>query len=285
MIELRALGQFEVRLPADGTEIAIPQPQRQAVLTYLAAAEPKGFHRRDNLLALLWPESGAAQARHGLSQVLYVLRSSLPAGVLVTRGDTEVGFDWDHVWCDVAALRDHLASGRFEEALALYRGPLLSGFFLSDAVEFERWLETERRHIHDQVSNAAWSQADSATDPLEAMRLARRAADFSPYDEAVVRRLLTFLIDRGDRAGALDAYRALADSLAEEYELEPAPETRAIIETMANREPDLHLRTEPSGERSAQPLSVSAEATHLTSLNDGRFPVCATVISRRRAPH
>ena len=37
-----------------------------------------------------------------------------------------------------------IEGSRLEEALALYQGDLLPGFFLSDSPEFERWLEGER---------------------------------------------------------------------------------------------------------------------------------------------
>jgi hypothetical protein len=34
--------------------------------------------------------------------------------------------------------------GHLEEAVALYRGPLLDGFHISRSVEFETWLDGER---------------------------------------------------------------------------------------------------------------------------------------------
>ena len=33
------------------------------------------------------------------------------------------------------------------EALELYRGPFLPGFFVADAPEFERWMEEERARL------------------------------------------------------------------------------------------------------------------------------------------
>lgn len=69
MIAVRLLGPMDVR-DADGQEIhtLLRQPKRVALLSYLAAATPRGFHRRDTLLGLFWPESTQAQARHTLSQ-------------------------------------------------------------------------------------------------------------------------------------------------------------------------------------------------------------------------
>ena len=104
MIELRMLGSLEVKLDSGQSEVATSQPKRTALLAYLAVARPVGFHRRDTLLALLWPELDASRARHALSQALYGLRSALGEDAIVSRGDAEIGLDRSKVWCDVTAL-------------------------------------------------------------------------------------------------------------------------------------------------------------------------------------
>ena len=64
MIELRLLGRLSLT-GADGRDVRalLGQPRRLALLAYLAAASPPGFHRRDNLLALFWPELDQEHAR------------------------------------------------------------------------------------------------------------------------------------------------------------------------------------------------------------------------------
>ena len=58
MIELRCLGSIDLRSPERGPATrVIAQPKRYAVLAYLVLANPRGFHRRDTLIALFWPES------------------------------------------------------------------------------------------------------------------------------------------------------------------------------------------------------------------------------------
>jgi DNA-binding SARP family transcriptional activator len=53
MIRLRTLGALDLR-DADGQELrgVLAQPKRAALLAYLALATPRGYHRRDTLLAL-----------------------------------------------------------------------------------------------------------------------------------------------------------------------------------------------------------------------------------------
>src|SRR5438034_6212007 len=84
MIELSMLGRLSLT-GADGREVRglLGQPRRLALLAYLAAASPQGFHRRDTLLALFWPELDQEHARAALRQALHVVRDELGAGVLL----------------------------------------------------------------------------------------------------------------------------------------------------------------------------------------------------------
>src|SRR2546422_55053 len=239
MIELRMLGRLSLTA-AEGREVRtlLGQPRRFALLAYLAAATPPGFHRRDSLVALFWPELDQEHARAALRQALRVLRAALGAGAVVSRGDEEVGLDVDRVWCDVAAFDRAVDGGALREALELYRGPLLEGFFISDGPEFERCLERERARLREAAARAAQGlieQCESRGNLTTATHWARRAVELAPNDEALVRRLISVLDHHGDRASALQAYQAFAQRLAAEYEAEPAAETQALVAAVRAR--------------------------------------------------
>ncbi|HLQ59323.1 MAG TPA: AAA family ATPase [Gemmatimonadales bacterium] len=233
MVEFRLLGTVNLE-SAKGREARrlIGQPRRLALLAYLAAATPRGIQRRDRLLTLFWPELDQGRARAALRQALHVLREELGARVLVSRGDEEVGLDFDVVRCDVAEFDCAVAAGRMTEALDLYRGELLEGFFISGAPEFERWQDDERRRLRETASRAAQAlveEAEDGGDLATAVNWARRALRLAPHDEAQLRRLLTLLDQQGDRAGALRAYDDFARRLAAEFEAQPAAETQALL--------------------------------------------------------
>src|SRR3989442_5279550 len=132
MIELRLVGRLTLTSAA-GRDVRalLGQPRRLALLAYLAAATPPGFHRRDSLLALFWPELDQEHARAALRQALHVVRDALGADAVARRGDEEIGLDVDRVSCDVAAFGRAVEQAEFREALDLYRGDLLEGFFIS----------------------------------------------------------------------------------------------------------------------------------------------------------
>src|SRR3989442_1083403 len=156
MIELRLLGRLSLTSAA-GRDVRalLGQPRRLALLAYLAAATPPGFHRRDSLLALFWPELDQEHARAALRQALHVVRDALGAGAVASRGDEEIGLDVDRVSCDVAAFGRAVDREELREALDLYRGNLLEGFFISGAPDFERWLEAERSRLRDMAAREA----------------------------------------------------------------------------------------------------------------------------------
>src|SRR5712691_1580084 len=240
MIELRMLGRLSLT-SADGRDVRslLGQPRRLALLAYLAAATPQGFHRRDTLLALFWPELDQEHARAALRQALHVVRDALDAGAVTSRGDEEIGLDCDQVSCDVVAFERAVDREQFREALDLYRGDLLEGFFISGAPEFERWLETGRARLREAAARAArnLSERAEARDNLTtAVQLARRAAQLVPSDEAALRRLIAVLDRHGDRAGALQAYEEFAAGVAADYDVEPAAETRALIAAVRARQ-------------------------------------------------
>src|SRR3989449_2780691 len=178
-------------------------------------------------------------ARAALRQALHGLRQGLGADVLTSRGDEEVGVHEQRLWCDVRAFHQALEASDWSRALELYRGGLLEGFFLSDAPEFERWLEVERARLRNRACQAAWTlaqQSKAEGDFAGTAQWARRAAALVPDDEETLRRLVALLDDLGDRVGAVKVYEEFARRVAVEYQVEPAAETKALIALVRSRE-------------------------------------------------
>ncbi len=213
----------------------LTQPRRLAVLAYLVLARPRGLHSRDTLVAMLWPESDQAAGRHALRNVLHAIRRSLGEGVIITAGDGMVGVDSTLVHCDAIELGKDLEAGRVDEAIARYRGELLQGFHVSEAPDFERWLDAERRWTSDTVLAGVWSLAEKkreAGDLEGAAKTARAALVIAPEDELALRRLLQFLEDAGDRFGVVRVYEEFSTRLKREYGANPSPETAALVRTL-----------------------------------------------------
>jgi DNA-binding SARP family transcriptional activator/TolB-like protein len=269
MIELRVLGSLDLRDEA-GSEIGrvLAQPKRLALLAYLTLTH--STQQRDSLLALFWPELDDEHARLALRQSVHFLRGSLGTETIASRSAEDLALAPGTLRCDALEFERALDEGRLSDALELYRGDLLPGFHADDiAPELQEWLERERLRLRDRAARAAWALAEAAereSHGVEAAHRARQAVQFAPDDEAGFRRLVTLLDRLGDRNGALRAYDEFARRLRGEFGVEPAAETRALIEAVRSREtiaPEARAPVLPWRERRAPsddtPLSGAAK--------------------------
>lgn len=216
----------------------LAQTKPLAMLAYLAVSEPHGFHRRDQLLGLLWPELDDTHARGALRKATHVLRGALGEDMVESRGDEEIGLAARALWCDAVEFSDAIAGGRVAQALELYRGDLLPGLFVREAGEFQDWLEQTRARYQRQAATAAWILAErSEAEDRETIAAdwARRSVALAPLDERLVRKTLALLGRVGDRAGAVALYEAFQARLQRDFDVQPAPETSALIRQIRNR--------------------------------------------------
>ena len=280
MIRLRTLGQLTLEQDEGlSTAPVLGQPKRLALLAYLAAVHPIAPRSRDTLIALLWPEQDEAHARTGLRQALLGLRRQLGARAFTGMGDERVGVDPAWLWCDAAAFTAAIAAGDREAALALYGGPFLDGFHVSDAPEFERWVERERRRLELEAIAAAWhlvSASEAEGDENEARRWAERAIELAPYDEMGFRRYLSVLERQADGATAITAFAAYERRLLEDLGLEPSIETRAQIDRIRKgdipaRERAARIVSSPLADRSVADVSQSPRTAAVAARRPSRW--------------
>src|SRR3989440_4346492 len=263
VVEFRILGALNL-LGAGGRELSsvLAQPKRVALLAYHAAATPRRLHRRDSLLALFWPELDQEHARAALRQALHGLRHALGEGVLVSRGDEDIGLGPEQIRCDVVEFERAAEAGRLADALDLYRGDLLEGFFIRGAPAFEQWLEDERVRLKVMALRSATLLAERGG-LAESAQWGRRALRIAPLDEPTLRRLMQTLDGLGDRAGALEAYEAFAKRLTAELEADPAPETRALAGAVRERVATLSSDAElPPGATAPEPPKLASGPRH-----------------------
>lgn len=232
-IELYTLGALDLRAGRRGAANAaiLAGAKRFALLAYLALLPP-GLIRRDSLVALFWPDRDVGHSRSALRALLHQLRASLGAEVVSTVGDESVGLNRVRVWCDATAFASACEAGRCEEALALYRGPFLPGFYLPGCTAFGDWADNQRSHLHSEAVAAAdrlVTARRASGDMTSAMRWARHRLELAPYQESGLRTLVTLLTAAGDRAEALSVYAHFKDRLVADLHLTPTSETVQLV--------------------------------------------------------
>ena len=240
MIHVNTLGSLDVR-QHDGlaATAVLKHPKRVALLAYLAVARPNGFHRRDTLLGLFWPEHDTSHARMSLRQALCGLRRDLGSDVIVTRGREDVRLNCDRCVCDAREFGTAIAAGDWERAVALYGGPFLHGLYVSGAPGFERWVEDERDRLARAYADAIENLAVQAEDPAEAVRRWRQLADHDPYSSHVTVELMKALVAAGDRAAAIHAAVKHSSVLNTDLETAPNPEVTEFAQELRGERTEL----------------------------------------------
>jgi len=201
---------------------AAAQRRRLVLLAVLAANGQKGLSR-DALVGLLWPEVDEARARAALSQALYALKRDTGVDQLVLGHDVLV-LNSGIVWSDVSEFEAAIARGDSETAANLYSGQFLSGVFISDAADFEHWLDGIRLRLNqaaEQALGALATDAESRRDFAAASNWWRRLVGLDALNARAVRGLMETLVARGDRADALRTAERYAQRVRDDLDHEP----------------------------------------------------------------
>lgn len=238
-IRLSTLGRVECTANEGELHALTAQPRRIALLIYLALADPRGFHSRDQLLTLFWPDHDEQRGRNALSQALHFIRRSVAAEAVVNGADDQLRVDSTLVWCDVTAFEDALAAGRTADALALYRGPFLEGFHVSAAAaELDHWIDGVRDRCSRLYARALQTMAqdsEAARDFTSAVAWYRKLASHDPLSSRAALGLMQALAAAGEPESALRHARVYETLSREELGAPPAPAITAFVKELQAR--------------------------------------------------
>src|SRR5688500_17233263 len=257
----------------------VAQRHRLALLALIARA-PGQRLSRDKLIAYLWPESDAERGRNLLKVSSYVLRSELGESALLSEGE-DLRLNADVVLSDAVELEAALTRGDHARAIALYKGPFLDGFHLSDAPEFEQWAAGERERLAARYAKALEALAEQAEATGNASAAAEwwktRAAQ-DPYDSRIALRLMRSLDATGNPAAALQHASVHRRLLEQELGMTASPEIVAFAEQLRRKPP---VAADASAARAPQPkLAAPASPPELVEQPARTEGARATILSK-----
>ena len=276
-IVLRSLGALDLATRAGACRALLAQPKRLALFVHLASDGEGMFRRRDSLLPLFWPDRATAQARAALRQSLRFLRGAVGSDVLETRGAEELRVRPGAVWHDVLAFRRAADTRAYADALELYRGDFLAGFYVTNAgADLDDWIALQRSDLLRTAVNCVTGLAaehEEAERLEEATRVLRRGVALDPLSEPLHRQLMILLDALGDRAGALEAYELLSQRLAREMDAAPSVDTVKLRDRIRRRgmqSSDAAADRAPPASSPAPSMAPASETVQLLAVGDGR---------------
>lgn len=239
-LSLQLLGPPQIAL--DGKPLAdLTIGKAQGLLYYLAVTGRA--HPREAISTLLWPDTSTAQARKNLRNLLPHLRSVVDSYLTIDR--KFLSFDkQSEYWLDVEVLTSAFAISQskgsmtsnfndLSHAVDLYRGDFLDGFYLKNSPEFEAWVLTEREHLRELAINSMSllvKQYAAEGEFEEGFTATKNLLSLDPWRETTYQQLMMFLAQMGNRSAALTQYALCQEMLADEFGVEPMPETTVLYE-------------------------------------------------------
>lgn len=246
----------------------------EALFYYLAVTERP--HTRAALATLLWPEMSEQNARKNLRDVIASLRKVVGDQLLISHQTLAMDRSQPY-WVDVTVLSSVLADPRnvplaeLREALGLYHGEFLEGFYVIHATPFDEWVRQKREECHTLVLNGLHLLADRylVTGEYDAgLTATRRLLLLDPWNEEAHRKQMLLFALAGQRSAALAQYQSCVQILADELRVEPLAETTALYRQIRDGVPledllDLPIR---SGERPSQDVRTAIAAGKFVAL-------------------
>jgi DNA-binding SARP family transcriptional activator len=274
-LSIRLLGPPQIAL--DENSITDFGSDKVRALLFYLASEPDQPHRRETLAGLLWPDYPERSARASLRSALADLRKAIgdrqtePPFLHISRQAIQLNTDSD-AWCDAVAFASTPESvpasqamslqlaQKLAQAVALYRGDFLTGFSIGDSAIFDEWATLKREQLRRQASASlqrltAYHEANKAYET--ALTYAWRQLDLEPWQEEGHRQVMRLLALNGQRGAALAQYETCRHTLAEELNLEPAPETSALYEQIRDGNLPVLPLPEPTSPGAPEPSTPS----------------------------
>jgi predicted ATPase/DNA-binding SARP family transcriptional activator len=222
------------------------------------------------LAGTLWPESDGTTAltylrqsltdlRHALGEASPLLLSPSPRTLRLDIGNTSDGAELDLV--SFARYLKRGDTGSLEQAVALYRGPLLEGWT-------EEWLLGEREACAlaylgalETLSRQAMETGENAA----AVRHLRLLLAADPLRESASRSLMQALAATRDYGAMTQVYRELRLALRREVNAEPDAQTQALFAALRTEARRQAAEAPVVGHRTAAGTGVSPSVEHKAS--------------------
>jgi oligopeptide transport system substrate-binding protein len=156
---------------------------------------------------------------------------------------------------------------KLRDAVELYQGDFLAGFYVKECFAFEEWALGEQERLRGLAGETLRALVDlhrARGEYPAAIAYTRRLLALDPWREEAHRELMQLLALSGQRSAALAQYEECRRLLKAELGLEPLEETRALYERLVNWDTfQAGALAIPYKGRASLPVQRTYQFTHL----------------------
>jgi len=215
------------------------------------------YVHKEQIMDRLWPdldiEKGDRDFKVALNSINRALepdREPRSEPLFVRRYGLAYGLDFENVWLDTEAMELLISAGNqatlgptpnpafaiacYEAAVQLYHGDYLP------ERRYEDWTSAERERLQLLALNTMTTLAELLLTkmPLESIRLTQRVLSIDPVWEDAYRIQMRAFASQRNRPMALRTYQRCQEVLAEEFGVDPLPETSELYDQILNDQLD-----------------------------------------------
>lgn len=244
VIAVRCLGSFEAS--RDGRVLRKGWRNKARELLAYLVAHPPGAPK-DRIIEELWPGIEPGRGSELFARMTWAVRAKVrgPEDTrrYVDKEDDVFYLDkalwWADAWEFERLVNEAQRSkqdeviGKLRDAVALYRGEFCADFYYP-------WAEPVRERFRALFVRACARLADltlARGAHEEALTVLDRGIEADPVCEDLWRRAMAIEASLGRRAAALSRYRKLEVTLNQELDVEPDPETQALVRELLAEKP------------------------------------------------
>lgn len=205
------------------------------------------YVHKEQIMDRLWPDLDIDKgdrdfkvALNSINKALEPEREPRSDPLFVKRYGLAYGIDFENVWLDTEAMELLISAGNqallepakdndfavacYEAAVKLYFGDYLP------ERRYEDWTSAERERLQLLALNTMTTLAALLLrhTPLESLRLTQRVLAIDPVWEDAYRVQMRAFVAQGNRPLALRSYQRCVEVLAEEFGVDPLPETTEL---------------------------------------------------------
>jgi len=240
-VKISLLGGFQLKV--DQQIISRLESRKvESLLAFLVKNQDRP-HSREVLVGMFWPDMPETKAKANLRRGLYVIRKALGAHQddLLTESN-QVQFNPESAaWLDVHVFQQSLfqikhasdleKANQLEQAVALYRGPFMDGYY-------DDWLLEEQQQLSNTYLNALEQLSDcqAALGHYEkAIESCQQLLALQPTHESAYRQKMNFHYHLGQQQQAIQTYQACKLTL-QQWDVQLTPETQHLYEQILKHE-------------------------------------------------
>ena len=191
---------------------------------------------------MFWPSYSQARAMSSLRTVISEIKSLIPKEFLCIERNSLYIYK-QNLSCDFLSFKKLLEKKPSIEAMKnavnLWKGGFLKGFYLKSMSSFNEWQIQEEQNLfikYKDLLKKLYDNEISNGELLSALKFAQKCLGIDNFDEETHRAIIYINALRGERKFALEQYYKCCEMLKEEFNTDPEIETETLIKQIRSGE-------------------------------------------------